>query len=99
MWKNNGDVSSSVSPYTYKKKEWLRKTTKENDEERTDFNVVVERFKTFCTPKTNETFERDVFNSRIQMKTESVEEFIMDLKLKSQSCNFGTLADSLIRDR
>lgn len=67
--------------------------------EQNNFKLVIEKFDTFCTPKRNETFERYVFNSRIQTGTESVEEFIMDLKLKSQSCNFGALADSLVRDR
>lgn len=68
-------------------------------EQQKDFALVVGRFDAFCTPKRNETFERYVFNSRIQTETESVEEFIMDLKLKSQSCNFGELAGSLMRDR
>ena len=34
---------------------------------------------------------RYVFNSIGQSETENIEEFIMDLKLKSQSCSFGQL--------
>lgn len=69
------------------------------DADQKNFATVVTRFDTFCTPKRNETFERYVFNSRCQAENESVEEFILDLKLKSQSCNFGELASSLIKDR
>ena len=67
-------------------------------EEQKNYELVLTRFQTFCTPKRNETFERYLFNSRCQIKSETVEEFIMDLRLKSQSCNFGQLSDSLIRD-
>lgn len=63
------------------------------------YATVLEKFELFCTPKRNGTYERYVFNSRNQMETESVDEFITDLKLKCQSCNFGELAASLVRDR
>lgn len=60
------------------------------------YDVVLRKFEQFCTPKRNERYERYVFNSRNQAKSESVEEFITDLKSKCQSCNFGELADSLL---
>lgn len=68
-------------------------------DEQKDYDGVIRKFEQFCTPKRNETYERYVFNSKNQAESESVEEFITDLKLKCQSCNFGELADSLIRDR
>lgn len=68
-------------------------------EEQQNYELVMSHFEQFCTPKKNETYERYVFNCRCQSETESVEEFITDLKLKSQTCNFGDLANSLIRDR
>ncbi|KAM9391625.1 chaperone Ric-8A [Pholidichthys leucotaenia] len=67
-------------------------------DQQADYNKVLEEFEKFCTPKRNETYERYIFHSRCQAEPETIEEFIMDLKLKSQSCNFGQLTDSLIRD-
>ncbi|XP_053305893.1 uncharacterized protein K02A2.6-like [Spea bombifrons] len=64
-----------------------------------NYEIVMERFSAYCTPKKNETYERFVFNSRVQLPHETVEEFLTDLKLKSRSCNYGTLQESLIRDR
>lgn len=47
------------------------------------FDLVVRKFDISCTPKRNEIFESYVCNSRTQKETESVEEFIMDLKQKN----------------
>ena len=70
-----------------------------SEDDQKSYDLVTAEFELFCTPKRNETYERYVFNSRNQTETESVEEFVTDLKLKSQSCNFGDLTESLIRDR
>jgi len=40
-----------------------------------------------------------MFNSRKQFQGEVVEQFVTDLKIRAQSCNFGELQDSMIRDR
>ncbi|OCT95534.1 hypothetical protein XELAEV_18013221mg [Xenopus laevis] len=63
------------------------------------FKVVMGKFENYCTPKENETYGRCIFNSRVQSPIESIEEYITDLKLKSRTCNFAQLRDSLIRDR
>ncbi|KAJ8366952.1 hypothetical protein AAFF_G00336410 [Aldrovandia affinis] len=69
----------------------------EGDSDR--YAKVIEKFEEYCTPRKNEIFERYVFRSRVQAESESIEQFVTDLRLKSQSCNFGTLCDSLIRDQ
>ena len=50
-------------------------------------------------PKKNETYERYIFNSRKQLPGEAIEQFVTDLKLKAQTCQFDILRDNMIRDR
>ena len=69
------------------------------EEQKADYDVVVQRFEIYCSPKTNETYERYMFNSRKQFQGEAVEQFVTELKIRAQSCNFGDLRDSMIRDR
>ena len=40
-----------------------------------------------------------MFHTRVQGERETIDSFTTDLRLKSQSCEFGSLQDSLIRDR
>ena len=40
-----------------------------------------------------------MFHTRVQGEGETIDSFTTDLRLKSQSCEFGSLQDSLIRDR
>ena len=40
-----------------------------------------------------------MFHIRVQGEGETIDSFITDLRLKSQSCEFGSLQDSLIHDR
>lgn len=69
-------------------------------EDETDkFDVVMEKFEQYCTQRKNETYEGYVFRNRLQKESESIEQYVTDLRLKSQTCNFGTLCDSLIRDQ
>lgn len=35
----------------------------------------------------------------MQKDNESIEQYVAELRLKGQSCNFGTLCDSMIRDQ
>ncbi|CAL9691156.1 unnamed protein product [Knipowitschia caucasica] len=69
------------------------------DNEDYGLNDVVTKFEDYCTPRRNETYERYVFRNRMQNENESIEQYVTDLRLKSQSCNFGTLCDSMIRDQ
>jgi len=47
----------------------------------------------------NVTFERHVFNTRVQAPSENIDQFVTDLKTKAKSCEYGDLCDSLIKDR
>ncbi|XP_014673255.1 PREDICTED: uncharacterized protein LOC106813592 [Priapulus caudatus] len=70
----------------------------EQEEEDRTIEIVLRQFDTYCQPKKNETIERFKFNMRVQ-GDETLEKFITDVKTLSQTCNFGDLADSLVRDK
>lgn len=63
------------------------------------FDRVVQKFDEDCLPKKNESFEWYVLRSCIQQPAESFDVFLMDLKLKARTCNFGVLQDSMLRDQ
>lgn len=63
------------------------------------YDVVMEKFDSHWMLRKNETFERYVFRSRLQQQGETFDSFLMDLKLKARTCNFGELQDSMIRDQ
>ncbi|XP_048054388.1 uncharacterized protein K02A2.6-like [Megalobrama amblycephala] len=68
-------------------------------EDKGSFEKVIEKFDLHCSPKKNETFERYVFRSRLQLQGETFDSFLIDLKLKARTCNFGLLHDSMVRDQ
>ena len=43
--------------------------------------------------------ERYKFNTRVQRKDETADQYVTELKLIAKNCNFGSLEDELIRDR
>ncbi|XP_014669349.1 PREDICTED: uncharacterized protein LOC106810484 [Priapulus caudatus] len=53
----------------------------------------------YCIPTSNETVERYRFFTRNQDQTENIEEYSTALKGLANTCNFGVLEDSLVRDR
>ena len=63
------------------------------------YNVVKGKFEAHFVVKRNVIFERAKFNLRSQQDGESVDNFITDLYCLPEYCEFGTLRDSLIRDR
>ena len=43
------------------------------------------------------TYERNQFNIRNQNEDESIDAYMRDLRILSKSCEFGDMADSLLR--
>lgn len=70
-----------------------------NEEDEKKFAEVVKKFDEYCTPRTNIVFERFKFFSRGQLENEAFDHFLTDVKKLAASCDFGTQAESLIRDR
>ena len=60
---------------------------------------VLQAFDAHCDPKKNETVERYRFFTRNQESGESIDKYLTELKVLAESCNFGSLRDSLLRDR
>ena len=70
-----------------------------SEEEEGEYESVIGKFDAYCNPKKNDTYERYVFNSRKQLEGEAIEQFVTDLNLKAQTCQFDNLRDSMLRDR
>ena len=62
-------------------------------------SVAKQIFCELCNPLTNVIIERHKFNTRFQEALEPVQNFITALKILADTCEFGTLKDSLICDR
>lgn len=68
-------------------------------EDRASIGIIKQRFSTYFTPKTNITYERYQFNRMSQEEGETFDEFLTKIKAQSAKCEFGTLHDSLLRDK
>ena len=71
------------------------------DAEGDDFKIdkVLEKFEERCVPARNETYEKYVFYKREQSSSESLDRYITTLIKLSETCGFGDLRESLVRDR
>ncbi|KAL1262289.1 hypothetical protein QQF64_007554 [Cirrhinus molitorella] len=68
-------------------------------EDKDNVKEIIKKFDDYFEPQKNVTFERHIFNSRVQTLGESIDQFVTDLKTKAKSCEYGQLCDSLIKDR
>ena len=73
--------------------------TFDNEGDEKKLSALMEKFEEYCTPRRNVTWERHVFNTRRQQPGETIDQYMMDLKKKAKSCEFGDPNDSLIKDR
>ena len=71
----------------------------ENSSDALKIDKVLEKFEERCVPARNETYERYVFFKREQLSNESLDSYITALMKLSESCGFGALRESLVRDR
>ncbi|XP_060070509.1 uncharacterized protein K02A2.6-like [Ylistrum balloti] len=69
------------------------------EEEKDKIEPLKQKLSEYCIPKKNETYERHVFNSRVQKSGETFDQFLTELKVLSKDCGFGNLKEGLIRDR
>ena len=60
---------------------------------------LIQSFGEYCDPKKNETVERHKFFTRNQESGETFDKYLTELRLLEKTCDFGTLSDSLLRDR
>ena len=71
----------------------------EEESQRNNIDIVMEKLEEYCVGETNEIYERYCFNKRDQETNETVELYVTVLRKLAKTCNFGTLENSLIRDR
>lgn len=57
------------------------------------------KFEEYCIPKCNVTYERHRFFTCVPKPKESIDQYITKLRTIAKTCDFGTLCDSLIKDR
>ncbi|XP_068690073.1 uncharacterized protein [Montipora foliosa] len=68
------------------------------EEEANKIELLVAKFEVYCSPKKNVTYERYLFFSCTQ-NSRTIDAFVTDLCMKAKACEFGTLHNSLIKDR
>ncbi|CAC5382855.1 unnamed protein product [Mytilus coruscus] len=75
----------------------LRVNFGENEADKLE--VLLKKFEDYCILKKNVTVIRHRFNTRVQNSSESIDQYLTDLKLIAKNCEFEHLNDGLIRDR
>lgn len=60
---------------------------------------VLLKFEEHCELKKNVSYERYKFFSRAQESSESIDQYVMILRKLCETCEFGTMKNSLIKDR
>lgn len=73
--------------------------TYDEEESPESYEVVCTKFEQLCKGAKNVIYERLVFNKRCQKEGERIDALVSDLKRLALTCEFGSLKDSLIRDR
>lgn len=68
-------------------------------DERKKYSEVKAKFDSYFVVKKNIIYERARFNRRVQQEGEPVDAFITDLHAMSESCEYGSLREDLVRDR
>ena len=71
----------------------------ENEADRDNIDIVIQKFEEFCVGATNEAFESYKFHIRQQEGAETIDCYAAELRKLARNCNFGDLEDRMIRDR
>ena len=71
----------------------------QSKDEKKNLAKILELWESYCLGKTNIIYERYRFNNRNQDAGESIDTYASSLRSLSDTCNFGTLKEEMIRDR
>ena len=70
-----------------------------SEEASKNVDSIRKAFADYCTPKQNEVYERYRFNQLVPAAGESIDSFVATLRHHAQTCEYGTQAEKMIRDR
>ena len=71
-----------------------------SEDDKHHLDAIIVAFDKYVIGETSETFERYLFNRREQREGESIDPYVVELRILAQSCNFcDCLHDFLIRDK
>lgn len=68
-------------------------------DDKKSLEAIMTKFEHYCNPRKNVVYERYLFYMRQQKDGEPFDQFLNDIKTLVKSCEFGTEADNMIRDR
>lgn len=68
------------------------------DGEQDAIDQVIEKFETYCLEKTNESYERYIFNSCTEGDL-SFDAYLAKLRQLAKTCEYSALLDDLLKDR
>ena len=71
----------------------------ENEYHKEDIDKVISALQKHCMGEVNVTYERYLFNKRTKEAVESFDSFLSDLRKLVHTCEYGTLEESITRDR
>ena len=71
----------------------------QNEDEKRNLAKILELWESYCLGKMNIIYERYRFNNRNQNAGEAIDTYASSLRSLSDTCNFGTLKEEMIRDR
>ncbi|XP_055997848.1 uncharacterized protein K02A2.6-like [Ostrea edulis] len=72
-------------------------TISNNDKDKIE--PLFTKFKEYCAPRENITVWRHRFHTRQQGKTETIDQYVTDLRVIAKNCKFGALEEDMLRDR
>lgn len=71
----------------------------EDESHRQDIEKVIKAFDDYFIGETNVTYERYLLNKRTQEANESFDSFLTELRRLVRSCDYGSLEESILKDR
>ena len=69
------------------------------EEEQDKIDILFSKFKAYCKLKQNVTIEYYCFNTSVQGRQETIDQYLMERRLIAKNCSFGNLEDQLVRDQ
>ncbi|XP_071866682.1 uncharacterized protein isoform X2 [Bombus fervidus] len=77
----------------------IEKIVSNHLKERDNMNILLAKLDKYFLPPKNEVIERYNFFKSCKNSDVSIENYIVYLKNKAKTCNFGNMTDSIIRDK